>query len=292
VLPARRPIEYQSSKRDEEGVAVSFRTDWVRFGRDARHLAFAAWPERAAAPVPAVVVIQEAWGVDGHIEDVALRFAKAGYVAFAPDLFSESGERPAAQSRPRMEALKEFVDTMPPSAWGDPKAREEAMNALPEPRRSEVGESFAALIGSMGRLDAYALTLLDAAEYLRSEHPLSRGAKIGAVGYCMGGGLSARLACADPKLGAAVIYYGTAPPADRIANIACPVLGLYGALDARVNAGLADFVAAMQKHGKRFDHHVYEGAQHAFFNETRPSYNAAASRDAFARTLELFRREL
>jgi carboxymethylenebutenolidase len=255
-------------------------------------VAFAAWAERAAAPIPAVIVIQEAWGVDAHIEDVALRFARAGYVAFAPDLFSEKGERPPTMTRPRMEALKEFLNTLTPSAWSDPKARDEALKALPEPRRSEVGESLAALTSSFGRLDEYEQEVVDAAEYLRSQHPLSRGAKVGAVGYCMGGGLSVRLACADPKLGAAVIYYGNAPSADRLANIACSVLGFYGALDARVNAGIADFASAMQKHGKRFEHHVYEGAPHAFFNETRPSYNAAASRDAFARTLEFFRREL
>ena len=271
---------------------MSVKAEWVRFGRDGRVSGFCTWLERAVGPTPAVLVIQEAWGVDGHIEDVAARFAKAGYVALAPDLFAEHGERPAHFSRPRMEALKEFVSTMPPSAWGDPKAREEALAKLPEPRRSEVGDSLGALTSAIGQMSTYLGKVLEAADYVRSEHPISRGAKVGAVGFCMGGSLSARLACADPKLGAAVIYYGNAPPADQIANIACPVLGLYGQLDARVNAGLSEFVTEMQKRGKRFEHHVYEGAQHAFFNETRPSYDARASRDAFARTLEFFRREL
>ncbi len=272
---------------------MSLKTEWVRFGAGREHLGLCAWTQRAKAPQPAIVVIQEAWGVDGHIEDVTRRFAKAGYVALAPDLFAENGERPAHLSVLRMEGLKEFFGTLSPSVRSDAKAREQAIAALPEPRRSEVGESYAALFGSiMARLDGYVPKLVDAANYLRSEHPVSRGAKVGTVGYCMGGALSARLACADPGLGAAVIYYGNAPAAEQLAKIVCPVLGFYGGLDARVNAGLPDLVSAMEKHHKRFEHHVYEGAEHAFFNDTRPSYDARASRDAFARTLEFFRREL
>jgi carboxymethylenebutenolidase len=242
--------------------------------------------------VPAVIVIQEAWGVDEHIEDVAARFAKAGYVALAPDLFADKGERPAPLSRRRMRAIKDFVSTLPPSAWTDPKARGEALAKLPEPPRSELAESFGALTSAFGQIERYVSTLVDAADYLRSAHPLSRGAPVGSVGFCLGGTLSARLACADPRLAAAVIYYGTAPPLDQVRKIACPVLGLYGALDARVNGGLLDFISAMQKEGKRFEHKIYEGAGHAFFNDTRPSYDAGASRDAFARTLEFFRCEL
>jgi carboxymethylenebutenolidase len=271
---------------------VTIKTERVQFGAEGKHDGFCAWEGRAAAPVPGVLVIQEAWGVDDHIEDVAVRFAKAGYVALAPDLFAENGERPAPFTRPRMQAFKEFMDASSPAVWGDPKAREEAMAKLPEPRRSEVAETLGALSSALLRMDAYAPILVEAASYLRSEHPLSRGSGVGSVGFCLGGGLSARLACTDPKLGAAVIYYGTPPPSDQIARMACPVLGLYGALDTRVNASLADFASEMEKQGKRFEHHVYEGAQHAFFNDTRKSYNAAASRDAFARTLEFFRREL
>jgi carboxymethylenebutenolidase len=272
---------------------MSFKAEWLRFGMSKQHSGFLAWPERAEAPLPAVVVIQEAWGVDAHIEDVALRFAKAGYAALAPDLYAENGERPLHFSRERMEMLKEFINTLPPSVWRDPKAREEALSRLPEPRRSQVGESFGALFGAaLGRLDAFVPNLVDAASFLRSGHSLTRGAKVGSVGFCMGGALSARLACADPQLGAAVIFYGNAPPADQVPNIACPVLGLYGGLDDRVNASIADFSAAMNQHGKRFEHHVYQGALHAFFNDDRPSYHATASRDAFARTLEFFRCEL
>jgi carboxymethylenebutenolidase len=278
---------------------MPFRTEWVRFGkagnevREKQYPGFLAQPDRAVAPVPGVIVIQEAWGVDDHIEEVTLRFAQAGYVALAPDLFAMSGERPAHFTRPRLAAVKEFINSLPPVAWGDANAREAALAKLPEPNRSEVNETFSTLFASALRdLGAYVPMLVAAADFLRAEHPLSRGAKVGAVGYCMGGGLSVRLACADPRLAAAVAYYGNAPGADEIAKITCPVLAFYGALDERVNAGIPDFTAAMKQHHKRLEHHVYEGAQHAFFNDRRPSYNARASRDAFARTLDLFRREL
>jgi carboxymethylenebutenolidase len=272
---------------------MAFKKEWIRFGAGDKHTGFLAYVERATAPMPSVIVLQEAWGVDPHIEDVTLRFAQAGYVALAPDLFSENGERPKHFSRPRMEALKEFINTLPPSAWGDPKAREEALAKLPEPKRSEVGESFGALFTSvMANVDGFMPCVVDAAAFLRDEHPLSKGGKVGSVGFCLGGGLSARLACADPKLAAAVIFYGMAPPEDRIASIRCPVLGQYGQLDERVNAGIAGFEEAMKKAGKRFEHHVYTGAQHAFFNETRPSFHVRATRNAWARTLEFFRQEL
>ncbi|HXQ29106.1 MAG TPA: dienelactone hydrolase family protein [Gemmatimonadales bacterium] len=269
-----------------------FKNEWVRFGTSGEHLGLTTWPERATPPIPAIVVIQEAWGVDPHIEDVAARFARAGYLTLAPDLFAEHGTRPDPLSRPRLEALKQFINTMPPAAWTDPAARDQALAALPEPARSNLSESFQALFTSvMSRIDAFVPGLLAAVEYLRG-HPMSQTAKIGAVGYCLGGTLTARLACACPHLSAAAMYYGGAPPLDAVANVTCPVLGFYGALDTRVNAGIADFAAAMERHHKRFEYHIYDGAPHAFFNDTRPSYNVRASRDAFARTLELFRREL
>ena len=207
---------------------MSFKTEWVRFGATKQHSGFLAWPERAAGPLPAVIVIQEAWGVDAHIEDVTLRVAKAGYAALAPDLFAENGERPRSVTTERMTALKEFMNTLPPAAWGDPKARDAALAELPEPGRAQLGESFAALFAVVTKLDAHVPKLVDAARFLRSEHRLTRGAKVGSVGFCLGGGLSARLACADPELGAAVIFYGVAPAADQVATIACPVLGHYG----------------------------------------------------------------
>jgi carboxymethylenebutenolidase len=272
---------------------MSFKTQWLRYGPDSRHSGFLAFPERAAAPLPAVIVIQEAWGVDPHIEDVALRVAKAGYAALAPDLFADHGERPPHLSRERMETVKDFVNSLPPGVWANPAARDEAMGRLPEPRRSQVGESFGALFGgALTRLDAFVPKLMDAARFLRSEHPLTRGAKVACVGFCMGGGLSALLACNDPELSGAAIFYGSSPPADLVPKIACPVTGFYGSLDQRINGGVPAFVDAMKAAGKSLEHQMYEGAQHGFFNDTRATYHAGAVRDSFARFLAFLQRTI
>jgi carboxymethylenebutenolidase len=106
----------------------------------------------------------------------------------------------------------------------------------------------------------------------------------------MGGGLSALLACEEPELAGAAIFYGSAPPLESIPGIACPVVGFYGALDQRINAGLPAFTEAMKNAGKAFESHLYEGAGHSFFNDCRPSYEVHAARDSFARLLEFLRK--
>ena len=121
---------------------------------------------------------------------------------------------------------------------------------------------------------------------------MSRGQKQAAVGFCLGGGLSARLAAADPQLSAAVIFYGTSPGDELVPQINAALLGLYGELDPRINNTISAFAAAAERHGKRFEHHIYPGAQHAFFNENRPSYNVAATRDATVRVLAFLQKHL
>jgi carboxymethylenebutenolidase len=128
--------------------------------------------------------------------------------------------------------------------------------------------------------------------HLREEWIETRGQKAACVGFCMGGGLSALLACEEDELSGAAVYYGMSPPVDQVPAISCPVLGFYGAMDRRVNASIPAFEAAMRAAGKSFESHVYEGAGHAFFNDDAPSYNLAASRDSYARLLAFFARTL
>jgi carboxymethylenebutenolidase len=146
-----------------------------------------------------------------------------------------------------------------------------------------------AIFGGLGDLDAHLEPVLAAARFLRERHEPTRGQRIGAVGFCMGGALAGRLACADPQLAAAVVFYGSAPPEDRLERIACPVLGLYGALDARITDAVPALAAAMKARGKRFEPVVYAGAHHAFFNDERPVYDVDAARDATARVLAFLR---
>jgi len=257
-------------------------TEWIHYGDQTGYL---ARPERAAGPLPGVLVVQEIWGVDPHIEDVTRRLAEAGYAALAPDLFAQDGARPAPLAQARIAEAQGFLNGLPATAWRDAELRGAALAVRPEAERTRIGETIGALFGSLGQMDRFVPPLRAALRHLRSE-----GQPVVCVGFCMGGGLSALLACEEPELAGAAIFYGSAPPLDRVPRIQCPVAGFYGGLDERVNAGLPDFAEAMRAAGKTFDYQVYPGAAHAFFNDTRPTYHVGATRDAFARLLEFFRR--
>jgi carboxymethylenebutenolidase len=120
--------------------------------------------------------------------------------------------------------------------------------------------------------------------------------RVGAIGWCMGGRYSLRLAVEEPALAAAVAYYG-APPSDpaNIARIKAPVLGNYGAADTGPSPEtVREFEAAMKKAGKSVDVKLYEGAGHAFANINNPwgGYRPEAAADAWTRTLAFFETHL
>src|SRR5262249_2148891 len=163
--------------------------------------------ERAALPLPSVLVLQEAWGVNDHLEDVTRRFAAAGYTALAPDLYAKDGARPAPLERDRMTALVAFVNTQPSAFFMDPSARAPALATLPDAERARIGESFEAIYANFGKTPFLEPTIA-AARWLREECPKSRGRPVASVGFCMGGAYSALLACSDPELAGAVIFYG------------------------------------------------------------------------------------
>jgi carboxymethylenebutenolidase len=246
---------------------MSLKTEWVRYGTEP-FTGYFCYPERAQAPLPAVVVIQEAWGVDEHIEDVTRRFAQAGYAALAPDLFAQGGERPATLTRERLAEVQGFINPMPPAVWGDADLRAKELAKYPADAAQRIGESLGEMASRIMNASALVPALLAATSWLRDECPTTRGQKIGAVGFCMGGGLSGQLACHDPDLAAAVMFYGLLPTFDRVPEIRCPVLGLYGELDARVNAQIAPLTEAMARAG------LWEGGEALAANlvsERRPA---------------------
>lgn len=102
----------------------SLTKEWVRYGDRQQYLGYLTYPTRAALPLPAVLVIQEAWGVDRFIESVSHRLALSGYVAFAPDLYAVEGERPALLTRERVAELQGFVNELPHGVWQDQPKRE------------------------------------------------------------------------------------------------------------------------------------------------------------------------
>ena len=265
-------------------------TDWVSY--EGGVAAYVSHPSAAMAPVPGVIVIQEVWGVDDHIRDLTERFATAGYVAIAPDLYSAGGGRPPALSFERMAQAKGFLNTIPVAQWatvlGDESGRKESLSKLPDEEAGEIEETLVTLFtGPVRDTEANVGHLRRAFAYVRA-HPACDGRAVASVGYCMGGGLSGLLACEEPELGAAAIYYGAAPQSERVVAIKCPVRGFYGQDDPRIVAGLPDFDRALTDAGVDHELRIYPNTGHAFFNDGRPSYRQEAARDAWARTLRFF----
>jgi carboxymethylenebutenolidase len=122
--------------------------------------------------------------------------------------------------------------------------------------------------------------------------PDSNG-KVGAVGFCWGGGAVNNLAVAEPDLNAGVAYYGKQPDASKVPSIKAPLLLHYGALDQGIDAGIPAYEAALKANGKDYRIFVYEGANHAFNNDTNAArYNKEAADLAWGRTLDFFKKEL
>jgi carboxymethylenebutenolidase len=133
--------------------------------------------------------------------------------------------------------------------------------------------------------------MVAAVAYL-AEHPESTG-KVGAVGFCWGGGMVNRLAASGTALAAGVPYYGRQLPVEDVPKITAPLCLQYAGLDKRINAGIDDYAAALKANGKSFELHMYEGANHAFNNDTNEArYDREAADLAWERTLEFFRRYL
>lgn len=116
--------------------------------------------------------------------------------------------------------------------------------------------------------------------------------KVGAVGFCFGGGVANSLAVRIPDLGGAVPFYGRQPSAEDTAKIKAPLLIHYAGNDQGVNQGWPAFEAALKAGGKSYQAFVYEGTQHGFHNDTTPRYDEAAAKLAWQRTLEFFNKNL
>ena len=146
------------------------------------------------------------------------------------------------------------------------------------------------LHAKLNQADAVA-ALVAAVSFLK-RHPESTG-KVGAVGFCFGGGMVNRLAAASPELDAGVAYYGRQIPAAQVPNIKAALLLHYAENDPGVNAGIAAYEEALKANGKKYTKHIYPGAQHAFNNDLGAArYNKAAADLAWQRTLAFFKEHL
>jgi carboxymethylenebutenolidase len=181
------------------------------------------------------------------------------------------------------------MQTLPPKERANPSAMQARLGELPEAERMSIARTMQWL---QTRDLSQNVADLQAAMQWLSQQPYARADRVAALGFCMGGGLSAKLAASGVPLAACVIFYGENPPLDQVSNIRCPVLGLYGGEDHRITDTVPALADAMQRAGKAFEHHVYPGAFHAFFNDTRATYHAEAARDAWARVLAFFAHNL
>jgi len=116
--------------------------------------------------------------------------------------------------------------------------------------------------------------------------------KIGAVGFCFGGGIVNLLAVRLPDLAAAVPFYGIQPAAADVAKIKAPLLIHYASGDERIDKGWPDFEAALKANGVRYEMHMYPNTQHGFHNDTTPRYDDAAAKLAWQRTVDFFNKNL
>lgn len=133
--------------------------------------------------------------------------------------------------------------------------------------------------------------LLNSANYVKS-HELSTG-KLGATGFCFGGGAVNKLAVAmRSDLNAGVPYYGSAPATEGVPSIEAPMMIQYAEDDPRVNATMADYKTALEKHSKNFVMYTYPGTRHGFHNYSTPRFNEKQADLAWERTIAFFKKHL
>jgi len=214
--------------------------------------AFVVYPERKDK-APVVIVIHEIFGLSEWIRGVADRLAADGFIAVAPDLLTGKG----------------------PNGGGTDSlaSRDDVVKKVRELTPQEVAARLDATRAWAGKLP-------------------SAGGKVATIGFCWGGGTSFQYATLTPDLAAAVVYYGQSPETDALAKVKAPVLGLYGADDARVTATIEPAAAEMKKLGKTYEVELYEGAGHGFLRDQagRDGANLRAALKAWPRTLEFLRK--
>ena len=145
----------------------------------------------------------------------------------------------------------------------------------------------------IGKLDGASTTqnYVAAVKYLKT-HPASTG-KVGVVGFCWGGAMANQVAVNSPDVLAAVPFYGRQPAAEDVPKIKASLQLHYAGLDERINSGIAAYEAALKKASVDYKIYMYEGAQHAFLNDTTPErYNKEAAQLAWQRTISFLKEKL
>ena len=186
------------------------------------------------------------------------------------------GLNPYIEDVTRRLAIAGFIGFAPDALTplgGYPGNDDEGRTLQRQRDRAEMREDFAAAV-----------------DYMQS-HPDCSG-KVGAVGFCFGGGMSMYLAVRISSLAAAVAFYGRHPVAEDAPKIRAPLMIHHGALDERVNAGWPDFEQALQAAGSTYEQFMYADANHGFHNDTTPRYDNEAAKLAWQRSIAFFDKNL
>jgi carboxymethylenebutenolidase len=221
-------------------------------------------------------VVQSPAG-NGSIKGYLARPAKGKKLPVVLVVHENRGLNPYIEDVARRLALANFIAFAPDgltSVGGYPGNDEKGATAFRTVDGKKMTEDFVA-----------------ASRWLKAR-PDSTG-KLGAVGFCFGGGMVNQLAVRlGADLNAGVAFYGRQPGADDVPRISAPLLLHYAGNDQGVNAGIANYEAALKANNKVYQLYMYEGKQHGFHNDTTPRYDEAAAKLAWARTLEFFNKYL
>lgn len=244
--------------------------------------AYSAHPaDRPAAP--GVVVIHEIWGVDPHIRSVTDRLAEAGYAAIAPDVL---GMEVTLSHEVLMSGFK-AIQTIPPEQRAVPERIQEALTVVvPEHR-----DQFARLMGAaMKSTSPAGLAIIRAAvDYLKAHG----AGKVAVMGFCLGGRATWAYAYSGGVADAFAPFYGALPERTDPALVQGPIEGHFGSEDQGIPIPpLEEAAHALRQQGKHAVIHVYEGAPHAFFNDSRDTFRPQSAQLAWERLLGFFVRTL
>ena len=185
---------------------------------------------------------------------------------------------PHIQDVNRRMAMEGFISLAPDALsplGGTPEDQDKGREMIGQLNREETVKNFVAAV-----------------KYLKT-HPRSTG-KVGCTGFCWGGAMTNQVAVNAPDLNAAVPYYGSTPAPEDVPKIKASVMAHYAGKDERINTGIPAFEEALKKAGIDYQIFIYEGAEHAFNNDTNPPprYNKEAATLAWDRTVEFFKEKL
>ena len=235
---------------------------WIDIKVDGQTMEGYVTQPEASGRYPAVVVVQEVWGVNSHIQSVADRLPSQGYVGLAPAIFHREG----------------------PMTLG---LHEEMQTGIDRMGRCTDGNLVA--------------DIRAAVEYLKAQ-PFVQPDRIGIVGFCFGGRVSYLAACNISDIKATAVYYpgrvlqamGSGPsPLEQTARMNSTVIGLFGEDDANPTpADVAQIEAELKKHGKTYEFHMYPGCGHGFHCDGRASYRREPALDAWSKTIAWFDKHL